>query len=74
MARRLRLAGPLLGSRGMIPEAYDLKRRVVRHWQRFWYGELLRGVIAAPVYHFADQERFDSDEVHEAGNLPCSGA
>lgn len=51
----------------MIPDAYDLKRRVARHWKRFWYGELLRGVITAPVYHFADQERFDSDEVQAAG-------
>ena len=57
VARRLRLAGPLLGSRSMIPEAYDLKRVVARHWRRFWCGEELRGLIAAPVYHFADQER-----------------
>jgi hypothetical protein len=47
----------------MIPEAYDLKRRVAQHWRRFWCGEELRGLIAAPVYHFADQEGFDSDEV-----------
>lgn len=51
----------------MIPEAYDLKRQVGRHWKRFWSGELLRSVITAPVYHFADQEQFDSDAVHEAG-------
>jgi hypothetical protein len=47
----------------MIPDAYDLKRVVARHWRRFWCGEELRGLIAAPVYHFADQEAFDSDEV-----------
>ena len=57
----------------MIPEAYDLKRRVARHWQRFWCGEDLRGLIAAPVYHFADQERFDSDEVEMAGRRISAG-
>jgi hypothetical protein len=51
----------------MIPETYDLKRQVALHWKRFWCGELLPPVIGAPVYHFADQERFDSDAVHEAG-------
>jgi hypothetical protein len=51
----------------MIPEAYDLKRAVARHWQRFWCGKELRGLIAAPVYHFADQERFDSDAVDTVG-------
>ena len=69
MARRLRLAGPLLGSRGMIPDAYDLKRLVARHRRRFWCGEDLRGLIAAPVYHFADQEAFDSDAVDVAARL-----
>ena len=51
----------------MIPEAYDLKRAVAQHWKRFWCGEELRGLIAAPVYHFADQEQFDSDAVEMAG-------
>jgi hypothetical protein len=51
----------------MIPDAYDLKRVVARHWQRFWCGEDLRGLIAAPVYHFADQETFDSEAVDMAG-------
>ena len=73
VARRLRLAGPLLGSRGMIPEAYDLKRVVARHWQRFWCGEELRGLVAAPVYHFADQEPFDSDAVEMAGRRLSAG-
>jgi hypothetical protein len=63
MAQHLRLAGSLLGSRGMIPEAYGLKRRVAQHWQRFWCGRDLRGLVAAPVYHFADQEFLDSDDV-----------
>jgi hypothetical protein len=53
----------------MIPEAYDLKRRVARHWRRFWCGEDLRGLIAAPVYRFTDQEAFDSDVVDRAGRL-----
>jgi hypothetical protein len=51
----------------MIPDAYDLKRVVARHWRRFWCGEALRGLIAAPVYHFVDQEAFDADEVEFAG-------
>lgn len=51
----------------MIPDAYDLKRVVARHWRRFWCGEELRGLITAPVYHFADQEQFDSDAVEMAG-------
>jgi hypothetical protein len=53
----------------MIPEAYDLKSRVARHWRKFWCGEDLRGLIAAPVYHFTDQEAFDSDVVDMAGRL-----
>ena len=57
----------------MIPEAYDLKRRVARHWQRFWCGEELRGLVAAPVYHFADQEQFDSDAVEMAGRRLSAG-
>lgn len=69
MARRLRLAGPLLGSRGMIPEAYDLKRRVGQDRSKFWCGDCLGGLLAAPVYVFPDQERFDSDDV---GRLVCS--
>ena len=51
----------------MIPDAYDLKRVVARHWRRFWCGEELRALIGAPVYHFADQEAFDADEVEFAG-------
>jgi hypothetical protein len=57
----------------MIPDAYDLKRVVARHWQRFWCGEDLRGLIAAPVYHFADQETFDSDAVDMAGRRLSAG-
>ena len=57
----------------MIPEAYDLKRVVARHWPRFWCGEELRGLITAPVYHFADQEAFDSAEVAQAGQRLAAG-
>ena len=57
----------------MIPEAYDLKRAVARHWRRFWCGEELRGLVAAPVYHFADQEQFDSDAVEMAGRRLSAG-
>jgi hypothetical protein len=57
----------------MIPDAYDLKRVVARHWPRFWCGEELRGLIAAPVYRFADQEAFDSDKVAQAGQRLAAG-
>jgi hypothetical protein len=57
----------------MIPESYDLKRVVARHWRRFWCGEELRGLVAAPVYHFPDQERFDSDAVEMAGRRLSAG-
>ena len=53
----------------MIPDAYDLKRLVARHRRRFWCGEDLRGLIAAPVYRFTDQEAFDSDAVDVAARL-----
>jgi len=57
----------------MIPEAYDLKRVAARHWPQFWCGEDLRRLVAAPVYHFADQERFDSAEVALAGRRFAAG-
>jgi hypothetical protein len=47
----------------MIPEAYRLKRRVAQDRSKFWCGESLGGLLAAPVYVFADQESFDSDDV-----------
>ena len=46
---------------------------MARHWQRFWCGDELRRLIAAPVYHFTDQERFDSEEVHLAGRRLAAG-
>jgi hypothetical protein len=47
----------------MIPDAYELKRIVRAHCDRFWMADLLDGFEFAPVWHFADQEQFDSDEV-----------
>jgi hypothetical protein len=58
----------------MIPDTYDLKRVVARHGQRFWCGEELRGLVAAPVYHFADQEAFDSDAVDMASRQLSAGS
>ena len=57
----------------MIPDSYDLKRVAAQHWPRFWCGEDLRRMVAAPVYHFADQERFDSAEVALAGLVLAAG-
>jgi hypothetical protein len=53
----------------MIPEAYRLKRHVRQGRARFWRGECLAGIVAAPAFVFTDQERFDSDEVDVIGRL-----
>jgi hypothetical protein len=47
----------------MIPEAYRLKHRVGQDRSKFWHSDCLGGLLAAPVYVFTDQERFDSDDV-----------
>ena len=47
----------------MITKSFELKRFVARHRHRFWCGEALEGLPAAPVYVFPDQERFDSDDI-----------
>jgi len=47
----------------MIPASYDLKRIIARKAMPFWRADELAGIPQAPVYLFADQERFDSDEV-----------
>ena len=57
----------------MIPETYDLKRVVARHWKRFWCGDELARLMAAPVYHFADLERFDLAEAAHAGERLAAG-
>ena len=49
-----------------IPSAYELKRLVALNWPPFWRADLLKGLPAAPIYVFPDQEAFDGDDV---GNL-----
>ena len=57
----------------MIPFSYELKRLIAQHQHRFWYGDMLAGLPAAPVYLFPDQEHFDSDEVEVMVRQYCSG-
>jgi hypothetical protein len=57
------MAGPLLEGGAMIPKAYELKRMIAQHRQRFWCADALADLASAPVYLFRDQERFDSDDV-----------
>jgi len=47
----------------MIPEAYEFKRLVSRFRKMSMFGFLFEGMESAPVYYFADQAAFDSDEV-----------
>lgn len=53
----------------MIPEAYEFKRIAPRFRKVSVFGFLFDGIEAAPVYYFADQEGFDSDEVGELRHL-----
>ena len=46
-----------------IPSAYELKRLVALNRSPFWRGSLLRGLAAAPIYVFPDQDAFDGDDV-----------
>jgi hypothetical protein len=46
--------------------AYELKRIVAAHGDKFWRNEMLRGIAAAPVYVFTDQAAFDSDNIERA--------
>ncbi|KGJ18546.1 hypothetical protein [Paracoccus sanguinis] len=57
----------------MIPDAYELKRIVRAHRDRFWMPDLLDGFEFAPVWRFADQERFDSDEVDALARRLAAG-
>jgi hypothetical protein len=57
----------------MIPDAYELKRIVRAHRERFWMPDLLDGFEFAPVWRFADQERFDSDEVDALARRLAAG-
>lgn len=47
----------------MTPASYDLKRVIAERAPLFWQRADLIGIPTAPVYLFADQQRFDSDEV-----------
>ncbi len=57
----------------MIPDAYELKRVVRAHRQRFWKSDLLEGFEFAPVWQFADQGQFDSDDVDTLARRLASG-
>jgi hypothetical protein len=57
----------------MIPDAYALKRIVRSHRARFWRSELLDGFEFAPVWHFADQAQFDSDDIDALARRLCTG-
>ena len=47
----------------MIPHAYEFKRLASRFRRQSAFGFLFEGIETAPVYYFAEQESFDSDEV-----------
>ncbi|MDG1128147.1 MAG: hypothetical protein P8N68_03525 [Paracoccaceae bacterium] len=47
----------------MIPQAYEFKRLAPQLRLKSTYGFFLEGLEAAPVYYFADQAAFDSEEV-----------
>lgn len=53
----------------MIPFSYEFKRLAPHLRLKSTYGFFLDGVEAAPVYYFADQAAFDSDEVDALGPL-----
>ena len=57
----------------MIPDAYDLKRIVRAHRARFWLRDLLEGFEFAPVWRFADQAQFDSDDVDALARRLAAG-
>ncbi|GEM_PF-531244 len=46
-----------------IPRAYTLKRHIARYKHRFWCPIDVAGALAAPIYLFPDQDRFDGDDV-----------
>lgn len=47
----------------MIPQAYEFKRLASQLRLKSTYGFFLKGLEAAPIYYFADQAEFDSDEI-----------
>lgn len=57
----------------MIPDAYELKRIVRAHRDRFWCSDLLAATEFAPIYFFDDQAAFDGDNVDRAMTLVLTG-
>lgn len=53
----------------MIPYAYEFKRLAPQLRLKSTYGFFLEGVEAAPVYYFADQAAFDSDDIDTLSRL-----
>jgi hypothetical protein len=53
----------------MIPYGYEFKRLASQLRLKSTYGFFLEGLEAAPVYYFADQAAFDSDELEALGRL-----
>jgi hypothetical protein len=50
----------------MTPDAYELKRLLRAHRARFWCSDLLEAAEFAPIYFFAVQAAFDSEDVDRA--------
>jgi len=57
----------------MIPDAYELKRIVRAHRNRFWCADLLGAAQFAPIYFFDDQAAFDGDSVDRAMTSVLTG-
>ena len=57
----------------MIPDAYELKRIVRAHRDRFWCSDLLEAAEFAPIYFFDDQAAFDGDSVDRAMTSVLTG-
>lgn len=53
----------------MIPYAYEFKRLAPQLRMKSTYGFFLESVEAAPVYYFADQAAFDSDDLNALSRL-----
>jgi hypothetical protein len=53
----------------MIPACYGLKKLVADHRDKLWRGHDLDDLIAAPIFLFPDQNKFDSEEVRSTAKL-----
>ena len=51
----------------LFRSAYKLKRIAPRVEGLFWRGDRIKGLAAAPVYLFPDEDRFNSDEIEKIG-------